>query len=182
MQEGHAHTQTMTGRGAQLRDVLHANGPRSSAGDQARIFDTFVGTWDCDFTHFDEDGSVKERYPGHVTFGWILEGQALQDVWTGDARDGRGERQVGTSVRFFDPNTQQWTVVWILPESAVVVTVSGGEVDGRIVLEGDSEAGSRRRWSFNDIHESSFTWCGERSTDGGRTWTLLADYRMTRRT
>ena len=113
--------------------------------------------------------------------GGCLEGQALQDVWTGDARDGRGERQVGTSVRFFDPNTQQWTVVWILPESAVVVTVSGGEVDGRIVLEGDSEAGSRRGGRTISTRARSR---GAESVlpMAAAPWTLLADYRMTRRT
>ena len=141
-----------------------------------------MGTWDCDYTHFDEDGTVKERYPGHLTFGWILQGQALQDVWTGDTGDGRGEWQVGTSIRFFDPGTDLWTVVWILPEAAAVVSVSGREIDGRIVLDGVNEDGSRRRWSFNDLRETSFTWRGERSIDDGRSWTLLADYRMIRAT
>jgi hypothetical protein len=165
----------------QLRDVLHAEAPGPSRGDQARIFDAFVGTWECDYTHFNDDASVKERYRGHLTFGWILEGQALQDVWTGDTGDGRGERQVGTSIRFYDPTADRWTVVWILPESSTVVSVSGGKVGDRIVLEGESEDGSRRRWSFNDIGEHSFVWRGERSTDRGRTWALLAEYAMTRR-
>ena len=171
-------TATDAGR---LRDELHADEPLGSLGDHARLFDRFVGTWDCDYTHFDHDGSLKEHYPGHVTFGWILEGQALQDVWAGDAGDGRGERLVGTSIRFFDPKEDRWTVVWILPEAAAVITVKGGAVDDRIVLEGTNPDGSRRRWSFNDIGETSFTWRGERSTDSGKTWTLLADYKMTRR-
>ncbi len=176
---GDRQAQTLTAA-VPRRDVLHADGPRSAVGTQAHIFDGFVGTWHCDYTHFNEDGTVKERYPGHLTFGWILQGQALQDVWTGDKGDGRGEWQVGTSVRFFDPSADMWTVVWILPEAAAVVTVSGGEVDGRIVLEGVNADGSRRRWSFHDVRDDSFTWRGERSTDDGRSWTLLADYRMVR--
>ncbi len=172
--------ETVTDTGTRLREVLHADNGQPSSNDQARIFDRFVGTWECEYVHLEEDGSVKERYPGHVTFGWILDGQALQDVWTGDVGDGRGERQVGTSVRFFDPTAERWTVVWILPEASAVVVVYGGSVDGRIVLEGEGPDGSSRRWSFNDIRESSFIWRGERSTDGGRTWTLLADYTMSR--
>jgi hypothetical protein len=141
MQGGHAHAQTLARENADLKDVLHANGPSASAAGQARIFDRFVGRWDCDYTHFDEDGSVKERYPGHLTFGWILQGQALQDVWTGDTGDGRGERQIGTSIRFFDPGTDLWTVVWIMPEATAVVRVSGGR-DRRSHRAG----GRQRRW------------------------------------
>jgi hypothetical protein len=171
----------MASDAGRLREVLHAGGPDESLGEHARLFDRFVGTWDCDYTHLDHDGSVKEHYPGHVTFGWILEGQALQDVWAGDTGDSRGERLVGTSIRFFDPKEDRWTVVWILPEAAAVITVKGGAVDDRIVLEGPNPDGSRRRRSFKDIGETSFTWRGERSTDSGKTWTLLADYKMTRR-
>jgi hypothetical protein len=165
----------------QLRNELHADRPHEALGDHARVFDRFVGRWDCDYTHLEEDGSVRERYPGHVTFGWILDGQALQDVWAGDRGDGRGEHLVGTSIRFFDTGEDRWTVVWILPEAAAVVTVYGGRVDDRIVLEGSNPDGSLRRWSFDDIRDESFIWRGERSLDSGRTWTLLADYRMTRR-
>ncbi len=91
-----------------------------------------------------------------------------QDVWIGDPEDGKArERSIGTSIRFFDPALGLWTVVWFAPEVGVVTTVRGGEKDDRILLEGDDEDGSQRRWSFNEIRTDSFVWRGERSTDRG---------------
>ncbi len=167
--------------GADLIAVLHADGPHASLGEQAAAFDRFVGTWDCDYSHFAEDGSVSDRYSGTVTFGWIIDGRAMQDVWIGDAGNGDvGERDIGTSIRFFDPESRLWTVVWIAPQGGVVTMVKGGWRDDRIVLEGENADGTLRRWSFNDIRQDSFVWRGERSADGGSTWRLTAEYRMTR--
>ena len=163
-----------------LPSVLHADGPHDALGDQARVFDRFVGMWDCDYTHLAEDGSVRERHNGTVTFGWILGGHALQDVWSGGV-DARGNPASGTSIRYFDADEDLWTIVWILPQAGVVTTMRGGAVGDRIVLEGANADGSARRWSFNDIEHDSFSWWGERSTDGGSTWQLEADYRMVRR-
>ena len=165
----------------QLRSVLHADGPHEALGDQAHVFDRFVGAWDCEYTNFADDGTVSARYPGQVTFGWILDGYAMQDVWSGDV-GGDGERAAGTTIRFFDPAVERWTVVWIYPPGAVLTTMKGGQVGDRIVLEGGNADGSSIRWSFDDIQEDSFTWRGERSTDDGSTWHLTADYRMVRRT
>lgn len=165
-----------------LAAVLPAPGPHASLADQAPVFDRFVGTWDCDYTHFATDGDVSEHYAGEVTFGWIIDGHAMQDVWIGNRERGEaGERSIGTSIRFFDPAPGLWTVVWFAPEAGVVTTVRGGERGDRIVLEGDNADGSLRRWSFNDMRADSFVWRGERSTDRGKTWSLTAEYRMKRR-
>lgn len=162
-----------------LSSALHADGPHDVLGEQARVFDRFVGTWDCDYTNFAEDGSVSQRYPGQVTFGWILDGRAMQDVWSGQVSDDEG-RVAGTSIRFFDAEAGRWTVVWMYPPAGIITTVHGGLVGDRIVLEGEGADGSSQRWSFNDMRKDSFTWRGERSTDGV-TWWLAADYKMVRR-
>ena len=169
-----------SGRGDELARTLAAVRPHPSLGDQARLFDQFVGIWDCDYSHFDAAGNVTARYSGEVTFGWILDGRALQDVWVGEP-SGTSERDIGTSIRFLDSSSGLWNVFWFAPEAGVVTTVKGGEVGDRILLEGKNEDGSLRRWSFNDIRPDSFVWRGERSTDDGKTWYLTADYRMTRR-
>ena len=162
-----------------LAGVLHAAGPHPSFGEQARVFDRFAGSWACDYTHF-AGGEVTERYTGRVVFGWIADGHAVQDVWIGDPFGGAGERSIGTSIRFFDPASGLWTVVWFAPQAAVMTTVVGGQVGERIVLEGKNADGSLRRWSFNDISADSFTWRGERSTDLGATWEVTAEYLMKR--
>ena len=61
-------------------NALSALGPHPSLGDEARVFDRFVGTWDCDYTFFLADGSTKHSV-GEIRFGWILDGQAVQDIW-----------------------------------------------------------------------------------------------------
>jgi hypothetical protein len=156
-----------------LGAVLLADGPHASLGERAHLFDRFVGAWDCHYAHLAEDGSVTEEYDGRVTFGWIIDGWAMQDVWSGGG-------SVGTSIRWFDPKGGEWTVMWLAPQANVVITVKGGAVGDRIVLHGEGQDGSLRQWSFNDIGPDSFVWRGERSSDQGATWRLEAEYHMTR--
>jgi hypothetical protein len=68
------------------------------------------------YTHLAEDGSVTEEYDGRVTFGWLIDGWAMQDVWSGGG-------SVGTSIRWFDPKEGVWIVMWFAPEGAVVTRV-----------------------------------------------------------
>lgn len=164
-----------------LSAELHAGQPHASLGNQRHVFDRFVGAWDCDYTNYAEDGSVSTRYPGRVTFGWILDGRAMQDVWLGWPSDGKTvDPVVGTSIRFLDLTSGEWTVIWVLPQAGVITIVKGGVCGDRIVLRGEGDDRSLRRWSFNDIRPDSFIWRGERSTDGGATWKHLAEYRMER--
>ena len=161
--------------------ALPALSPHPSLGDEARVFDRFVGTWECDYVHYEKDGSVT-RYPGEVIFGWIIDGRALQDIWIwyekGRSTDDRG---IGTTLRIFDPKSGQWRIVWVAPAAGIVKTLSGGAVGDRIVLEGRADDGSSLRWSFNDIRNDSFVWRGETSSDEGKTWRLTAEYHMRRR-
>jgi hypothetical protein len=160
--------------------ALKADAPHPSLGEQAHAFDRFVGAWDADYTHFKPDGSVLNHYTGRVLFGWILGGRGLQDVWISDPNETEPEGSQGTSIRFYDAAAGLWRVVFILPEYGVLTTVQGGVVGDRIVLEGTNPDGSLRRWSFNEIRADSFVWRGERSEDGGATWSRTAEYHMSR--
>jgi hypothetical protein len=160
--------------------TLEARGPHPSIGDQAQIFDRFVGTWDCDYASFKEDGTTK-RARGEVIFGWVLDGRAVQDIWTWSDKDSSGERKLGTTVRFFDPKIGKWRIVWIDPVSPAIKLLTGGAVGDRIVLEGKADDGVSMRWSFNDIRRDSFIWRGEKSGDDGNTWRLTDEYHLKRR-
>jgi hypothetical protein len=87
---------------AQHREMitaLQAGGPHPSLGEQAAVFDRFVGTWDLDCALYGADGKVT-RFRGVWIFGWVLDGHAMQDVLIeGDPSTGR---RLGTTVRFFD--------------------------------------------------------------------------------
>ena len=166
--------------GQQMVAVLAAPGPHASLGDRARVWDRFVGKWDCDFGFYLPDGSVRHD-PGELEFGWVLDGRAIQDLWITYPKAGETERGIGTSLRFFDEKSGTWRVLFVNPKYGAVLSVQGGLEGDRIVLRGQDSDGSELRWSFNDIREDSFTWRGERSRDQGKSWTLEEEHHMRRR-
>jgi hypothetical protein len=160
--------------------TLAAAGPHKSLGDNAKAFDQLVGTWDCDYSFHADDGSVS-RAKGELLFGWIIDGHAVQDIWITYPQKKGEEREIGTSVRFFDPKSEMWRVMFALPSLNILTTVEGKAQGDRIILEGKSSDGAIRRWSFNDITPNSFVWRNQKSTDGGKTWKLREEHHMTRR-
>ncbi len=161
--------------------ALPAPGPHPSLGAEARLFDRLVGTWDCDYSFHAEDGSVSHS-TGELRFGWIIDGRALQDIWITYPKRPNDERSIGTSVRFFDTRARVWRVVFVAPAFGLLNSLQGGAEGDRIVLRGQDGDGSSLRWSFNDIQADSFTWRGETSRDGGKTWRLEEEHHMKRRT
>src|ERR1041385_17224 len=106
--------------------VLPAPGPHPSLGHHADLFGRFVGTWDADYAFIQEDGSVR-RSRGEVLFGWILDGYALQDIFLGYPRPGsKEERSMVTGVRFVDPRTDKWTVMFAAPAFGAAAPRRGG--------------------------------------------------------
>lgn len=111
---------------------------------------------------------------GRVSFGWVLGGRAVQDVWlvppvvagdTGAASTGFH----GSTIRFFDPAIDAWRSTWIEPTNARVRKFVGKEHDDDLVLLSvDGEP--HLRWTFRDVTADAFTWTGEYSPDGGHTW------------
>src|SRR5262245_61479348 len=159
--------------------ALPAPGPHPSLGAEAKVWDQLVGTWDCDYTFYVEDGTIT-RARGELLFGWIIDGRAVQDIWITYPQKPNEEREIGTSLRFFDTKSGKWRVVFILPNLNILTTVEGRAQGDRIVLEGQTGE-KRRRWSFNDISQNSFVWRGEQSRDGGKTWRLVEEHQMKRR-
>lgn len=160
---------------------LSALGPHPSLGDEARVFDRFVGTWDCDYTFLLADGSTKHSV-GEIKFGWILDGQAVQDIWITYPNEAGKERGIGTTVRFFDAKSKTWRIIFVGPVQGALISMQGGAEGDRIILRGVDDDGTMLRWTFSDIKPDSFIWHGETSRDDGKTWTLEEDHHMRRRT
>jgi hypothetical protein len=164
-----------------LFSALPARGPHPSLGHHADLFGRFVGTWNADYSFISQDGSVRHSR-GEVLFGWILDGYALQDIFLSYPKPGStDERKMVTGVRFVDPKTDKWTLMFAAPSFGAAVRMEGGAEGDRIVLRGRDEKGNLLRWSFNDIRSDSFVWRGETSYDGGKTWRLEEEHHMTRR-
>ncbi len=151
--------------------------PQAKASDSA-LFGRFIGVWDVSYDTYNKDGSVR-RNQGQVTYGWILDGQGLQEIWTSDAHN-KEPKPFGLSIIFYDSKRQHWTEVWMYPAQGMTTIMTGGEVDGRIVLIGHDDAGAMLRWSFNDIQTNSFVWRGEISKDEGKTWKLQGENHIRR--
>jgi hypothetical protein len=161
-------------------DVLGVPAPNPALGEEAQTFDRLVGTWDAEFAFPRPDGTTS-RKKGELHFGWVMDGYAVQDLWIGYPAGSQKERTIGTTLRFFDTKLKQWRIVFINPQSGYVVTTQGGREGDRIVLRGVDTDGLPIRWTFRDITPASFHWQGEKSHDGGKTWTLEEDHHMRRR-
>jgi hypothetical protein len=157
--------------------VFRSSGPSSTLGNEAQVFDRFVGTWNLDCTFYSSDGKTS-RLTGEWRFGWALDGKIEQDVII--QHDGSERVARGTTLRFYDKKLRQWRIVWIAPPTGNVAMLKGGVVGDRILLEGVDVDGSSFRWTFNDIRSDSFLWRGETSPDGGKTWRLEQEMHLTR--
>jgi hypothetical protein len=140
-------------------------------GQERALFDRLIGTWDVSYEIYDKDGKVR-RYRGGVTYAWILDGGALQEIWTSDAHD-KEPQPYSTTISFYDGKRQRWTAIWIYPAQAMTLIVSGNAVDGGIELTGHDVAGAIQRWLLNDFQAESFSARFDTSNDEGKTWRLL---------
>lgn len=120
---------------------------------------------------------------GEWHFAWVLEGRAVQDVYIAPTRPRRDRsappregNRYGSSIRVYDAVTGAWRVIWINPVTGAEDHLIGRRVGDEVVQDGRCPDGSLIRWSFVDITSDSFTWRGERSTDGGATWILEAEF------
>ncbi len=164
-----------------LTTALMATSPNRALGDQAQVLGRIVGTWDVEYTDFAKDGTAVHR-TGEFIVGWIMDGQAVQDLWIVNPSGKRRDREVYTTVHYFDPKARTWHATFVDPEHGSIARFTGGPVGSdRFVLETPDLGSQTNRWSFNDIRSDSFVYRDEASSDGGKTWKLQSEYQMKRR-
>jgi hypothetical protein len=163
-------------------DGLRASGPLASQADRMAVYAPLIGDWTVDVTDYAPDGSPRSS-TGEWHFAWVLEGRAIQDVWIAPPRKLRRpgmpvqNNRYGTTVRVYDPENDVWNITWFNPVTGVCNKLVGRRQGNDIIHEGADADGSRIRWTFTEITTDSFRWRGERSTDGGNTWRLGAEFR-----
>lgn len=161
--------------------ALKATSPHPALGNQAQVLGRIIGTWDVEYTDFAKDGTATHR-TGEFIVGWIMDGQAIQDLWIVNPSGTRKEREVYTDLHWFNAKTRTWHATFVDPEHGSVAKFSGGPVgNDRYVLETSDLGSKQTRWSFNDIRADSFVWRDEASNDDGKTWKLQSEYKMKRR-
>jgi hypothetical protein len=155
-----------------LRD-LHADGPAPEHARELMLFGQLVGDWELDVTWFHDDGTTT-TLPGRWSFGWILGGRGVQDVWR------VAGREHGTTIRFYDPALGAWRSTWHGPARGVVMPFIARAVGDEIVLEGSFDPGVTTRWIFSEITPRAFRWRNVTSRDGGATWATHQEMRVRR--
>lgn len=156
-----------------LAQALLAPGPSAALGPKLDLYGWLCGRWHLDAEIVMSDGT-QFKGPGSIHAGWVLEGRALQDVWRVPGVF------FGTTLRLYDPQIDAWHIMWSDPVRQVYSHQIGRADGADIVQTGTQTNGAELRWRFSDITGDAFTWTGERSTNGGKSFTRYALYRATR--
>lgn len=167
-------------------EVLISPGPSPQIPtSDADMFSWLIGDWEADVYDYGP-GESQHVSKGEWHFSWVLEGRAVQDVWIVPVRSERKtptseeHNRYGTSIRIYDPKLHVWHVFWFNPVTQDRTELIGRKVGNTIVQQCVCDDGSFTRWTFEDIKPNSFTWRGEISTDGGKTWQPDAEFRAHR--
>ena len=155
---------------AQLLNALHTDGPANGLADKMALYGRFVGSWEMESILYKDDGATAPGPRGHIHFGWVLEGRAIQDVWVLPGYF------YGTTLRVYDPALDAWHILWSDPLKQYYTRQIGRPQGNDIVQEGHDSAGTPLRWSFTEIEPGSFRWIGERSSNGGATWRRQVEF------
>lgn len=164
-------------------DALVATSRHESIPADMDIYGSMLGDWEI--TGTEQLTSPPKPVKMSVNFARALGGRAIQDIWSwpiDPALPATGaNRASGTTLRVYDPEARIWRITWVDPVKRNRVQLDARKVGGDIVQLGTNAQGEARRWVFSEIAADSFTWRGEGSDDGGKTWRLYAEYFARRR-
>jgi hypothetical protein len=151
--------------------ALQSDAPAPDRAKGLELYGWLIGDWTMTAMTHRDDGVHKGD--GEIHFGWVLEGRAIQDVWSLPGV------YYGTTLRIYDPALDAWHIIWSDPLRNFY-TRQIGRKQGNDIVQVGTLGDLTLRWTFTDITPDSFRWVGERSADGGKTWTLQSDYRASR--
>jgi hypothetical protein len=177
---------TLTESTATFLDALVASERWHEIPEAADIYGRFVGSWNIDVFDYAADGTVHNS-TGEVHFARVLEGRAVQLVWSIPRREDRSaalpqaRNRYGTTLNVWNPELGAWRVTWINPVTGARNELVGRSIGSEIVQIGTHADGRPVRWSFTQIAQHSFRWTGEVLNADGQTWTLQMEFRARRR-
>lgn len=159
---------------------LSAQRPYPEQSEKLALFGQFVGDWEItEWRTLEKDGKWAVGR-GEVHWRWILEGRAVQDVWsTFDPNSGRMV-PLGTTLRFYDSKLDAWQSIWISPVNHVARPFIGRQVGKEIVLEAKNARGVPIRWIFSEITNDSFRWRAEEQQSSASDWLMNEEMHIRR--
>jgi len=168
-------------------EVLLAEGPDPERAAKLELYGWLVGHWEFDIETMPEDGTTHRGH-GEIHANWVLQGRAIQDVWTiprlRDRRPGieplpGAGNWYGTTLRIYDPQLDAWRILWSDPAINFFSQQIGRAQGADIVQTGPDPRGGTTRWTFSRIEKDSFHWTAERAADD-RNWRREVNIRARR--
>jgi hypothetical protein len=87
---------------------------------------------------------------------------------------------VGTNLRIYNSDEEQWHMAWIDTTNRRVATFTATQEGGKIVMTGRNGSGRQVRNTFSNITPQTFDWTQEWTADQGATWFAVAKARCRR--
>lgn len=147
-----------------------APAPYRCDGPAHRAFDFWLGRWNATVTG-------TQNLAGTSTIASQDGGCVITEEWIGVG----GPPFSGRSLNAFDATTGKWVQVW-MDSGGEITRFEGGPAGGSMVLVAPDEvrpgrpARTHQRMTFTPNADGSVRQHGERSTDGGASWTTSYDF------
>jgi hypothetical protein len=136
-----------------------------------------LGSWITSEESLQANGSEwKEAGSAEWHFYSAMNGWAVRDEYFSPplsvAVEQSTMRQVGTNLRVFDKEKQQWLMAWITKAGKAVALFSAVSDSDQIVMLSQQKTpqGYHARITFFDMQQDSFEWKLEWSKDGNSKW------------
>ena len=153
------------------------------------LFGRLVGEWDFDWSAPQENGTLK-THKGEWVFSYVLEGNAVQDVFICPSRatreaDPDEQAEYGTTFRLpLQDGSGKWQVLYACDQGRPFDRLTAEEKNGDIIQTGtpaDESDTNIWRWNFRNITENTFYWEAVWSSDQGKTWNICCQLDASRR-
>lgn len=139
---------------------------------QYKQFDFWVGEWDVKQT-----GSETGPSAGASRIEKVSGGCAILENWESPGFTGK-------SWNFYDVAAGNWRQIWV-DVSGRKAEFAGEYRDGAMRFEGEAITASgqriKSRMTFFNLDSNKLRQFAERSTDGGKTWTVTVDFTYLRK-
>lgn len=157
--------------------VFNAMAQRPCSGPEFRQLDFWVGEWEAFALNGNKSGDSK--------ISIILDSCVILEEWT-SAGAQQGLVYSGKSFNSYNTATRQWQQTWTDNTGNTTEFLRGEGSNGKIVYYADKVTGPKgenfmRRLTFTKINNDKVRQFGERSDDGGKTWTTEYDLEYRRK-
>jgi len=154
-------------------DILIESRLNPDAPIETEILGQLIGEWNAEQSFVNSDGSWKDEIK-YSKWKWyyILDGNAIQDDWISIDSLGN-EKIVGTNIRIYNSDEQQWYMAWIDKSNRRLATFTAVNENGTVIMDGINAKGRHIKNTFFNITENEFDWKHEWTFDEGESWVVV---------